>query len=166
MIDECDYGAIGGMKIPRGNRSTRRKPAPAPLCPPQIPHDQTRVQTRAPSMGSQRLTAWAMARPILFQLSVYTLPHHIILITNFTLLWNITMSTKMTELYNCFSHRINIIQSNSKSYGKLCEHLSRSFGTENVKNNCLISSYWNHHNVTSSYCIHLWLTLLLTARQR
>jgi hypothetical protein len=30
-------GAIGGMKIGRGNRSTRRKPAPAPLCPPQNP---------------------------------------------------------------------------------------------------------------------------------
>jgi hypothetical protein len=37
MIDEGDCGAIGGMKIGRGNRSTRRKPAPAPLCPPQIP---------------------------------------------------------------------------------------------------------------------------------
>jgi hypothetical protein len=32
MIDEGDCGAIGGMKIGRGNRSTRRKPAPAPLC--------------------------------------------------------------------------------------------------------------------------------------
>jgi hypothetical protein len=32
-----DCGEIGGMKISRGNRSTRRKPAPAPLCPPQIP---------------------------------------------------------------------------------------------------------------------------------
>jgi hypothetical protein len=31
-------GEIGGIKIGRGNRSTRRKPAPAPLCPPQIPH--------------------------------------------------------------------------------------------------------------------------------
>jgi hypothetical protein len=41
MIDEDDCGAIGGMKIGRGNRSTRRKPAPAPLCQPQIPHDQT-----------------------------------------------------------------------------------------------------------------------------
>jgi hypothetical protein len=37
MIDEDDCGAIGGMKIGRGNRSTRRKPAPAPLCPPQNP---------------------------------------------------------------------------------------------------------------------------------
>jgi hypothetical protein len=45
IIDEDDCGAIGGMKIGRGNRSTRRKPAPAPLCPPQIPHDQTRART-------------------------------------------------------------------------------------------------------------------------
>jgi hypothetical protein len=45
MIDEDDCGAIGGMKIGRGNRSTRRKPASAPLCPPQIPHDQTRART-------------------------------------------------------------------------------------------------------------------------
>jgi hypothetical protein len=45
MIGEGDCGAIGGMKIGRGNRSTRRKPAPAPLCPPQIPLDQTRDRT-------------------------------------------------------------------------------------------------------------------------
>jgi hypothetical protein len=29
---------IGGMMIARGNRSTQRKPAPVPLCPPQNPH--------------------------------------------------------------------------------------------------------------------------------
>jgi hypothetical protein len=29
MIDEDDRGAIGGMKIGRGNRSTRRKPCPS-----------------------------------------------------------------------------------------------------------------------------------------
>jgi hypothetical protein len=57
MINEGDCGAIGGMKIGRGNRSTQRKPPPAPLCPPQIPHDQTRAQTRAAAVGSQRLTA-------------------------------------------------------------------------------------------------------------
>jgi hypothetical protein len=33
MIDDDDYGAVGGMRIGRGNRSTRRKPAPVPLCP-------------------------------------------------------------------------------------------------------------------------------------
>jgi hypothetical protein len=35
---DCDDREFGGIKIGRGNRSTRRKPAPAPLCPPQIPH--------------------------------------------------------------------------------------------------------------------------------
>jgi hypothetical protein len=63
MIDEGDCGAIGGMKICRGNQTTRRKPAPAPFCPPQIPLDQTRARTRAAAVGSRRLTASAMARP-------------------------------------------------------------------------------------------------------
>jgi hypothetical protein len=45
MIHEDVCGAIGGKKIGRGNRSTRRKPAPGPLCPSQIPHDQTRPRT-------------------------------------------------------------------------------------------------------------------------
>jgi hypothetical protein len=35
MDGEC--GAVGGI-MGRGNRRTRRKPAPVPLCPPQIPH--------------------------------------------------------------------------------------------------------------------------------
>jgi hypothetical protein len=30
--DEC--GAVGGMRIGRGNRNTRRKRASVPLCPP------------------------------------------------------------------------------------------------------------------------------------
>jgi hypothetical protein len=58
----CDYddGEIGGMMIGRGNRSTRRKPAPMPLCPPQTPH-AARTRTRAASVGSRRLTASATA---------------------------------------------------------------------------------------------------------
>jgi hypothetical protein len=59
--DECR--AVGGMSIGRGNRSTRRKPASVPLCPPQIPHDLTWARTGAVEVGSRRLTAWAMARP-------------------------------------------------------------------------------------------------------
>jgi hypothetical protein len=35
---DYDDGDIGGMMTGRGNRSTRRKPAPVPLCPPQTPH--------------------------------------------------------------------------------------------------------------------------------
>jgi hypothetical protein len=34
---DCEDGEFGGMKIGRGNRNTRRKLAPASLCPPQIP---------------------------------------------------------------------------------------------------------------------------------
>jgi hypothetical protein len=52
---DYDDGEIGGM-IGKGNRSTRRKPAPVPLCPPQTPH-ATRTRTRAAAVGSQRLTA-------------------------------------------------------------------------------------------------------------
>jgi hypothetical protein len=59
---DYDDGQIGGMMIGRGNGSTLRKPAPVPLCPPQTPH-AVRTRTRAAAMGSQRLTAWATARP-------------------------------------------------------------------------------------------------------
>jgi hypothetical protein len=54
---DYDDGEVGGMKIGRGNRSTRRKPAPAPLRPPQIPLDQTRARTRTAAVGTQRLSA-------------------------------------------------------------------------------------------------------------
>jgi hypothetical protein len=57
-----DYGESDGM-IGRGNRCTRRKPTPTPLCPPQIPH-AARTRTRAAAVGSQRLTTSATARPI------------------------------------------------------------------------------------------------------
>jgi hypothetical protein len=53
---DYDAGEIGVM-IGRGNRSTRRKPAPVPLRPPQIPYDLTRTRTRAAAVGSRRLTA-------------------------------------------------------------------------------------------------------------
>jgi hypothetical protein len=36
MLDDGDCGAVGGMKIGRGNRSTRRKPATLPRRPPQM----------------------------------------------------------------------------------------------------------------------------------
>jgi hypothetical protein len=44
--------------IGRGNRSTRRNPAPVPLCPPQTPH-AVRTRTRAVAVGSQRVRLWA-----------------------------------------------------------------------------------------------------------
>jgi hypothetical protein len=67
MLDECllyqpqmiddECGVVGGMRIGRGNRSTRRKLTPVPLCPPQIPHDLTWARTRAAAVGSPQLTA-------------------------------------------------------------------------------------------------------------
>jgi hypothetical protein len=63
MIDVDECGAVGGMIIGKGNWSTRRKPAPVPLRPPQITHDLTWVQTQAAAVGSQQLSAWTMARP-------------------------------------------------------------------------------------------------------
>jgi hypothetical protein len=54
---DYDDGEFGGMKLGRGNRSTGRKSAPAPLCPPLFPLDQTRARTRAAAVGSKRLTA-------------------------------------------------------------------------------------------------------------
>jgi hypothetical protein len=53
---ECEDEELYGTKIGRGNRSTRRKLAPAPLCPPQIPLDQTSARTRVAAVRSQRLT--------------------------------------------------------------------------------------------------------------
>jgi hypothetical protein len=53
--DDYDNGEIGGM-IGKGNRSTRRKPAPVLLCPPQTPH-AARTRSRGAAVGSQRLTA-------------------------------------------------------------------------------------------------------------
>jgi hypothetical protein len=45
---DYDNGEFGGMKIGRGNRSTRRKPAPVPLCPPQIPLDRHGIEPGPP----------------------------------------------------------------------------------------------------------------------
>jgi hypothetical protein len=52
---DYDDGEIGGM-IGKGNRNTRRKLPPMPLCPPQTP-PAARTRTRAAAVGSQRLTA-------------------------------------------------------------------------------------------------------------
>jgi hypothetical protein len=52
---DYDDGEIGGL-IGRGNRSTRRNPAPVLVCPPQTPY-AARTRTRAAGVGSQRLTA-------------------------------------------------------------------------------------------------------------
>jgi hypothetical protein len=53
-VDDDECTAVGGMRIDRGNRSTRSKPVPVPLCTPQIPHNVTCARTRAAAVGSRR----------------------------------------------------------------------------------------------------------------
>jgi hypothetical protein len=45
MMDDGNCGTIGGMKIGKGNRKTKRELATVPLCLPQIPHDLIRAPT-------------------------------------------------------------------------------------------------------------------------
>jgi hypothetical protein len=63
-INDNVRGAVGGMRISRGNRSTRRKSAPVSLFPQKIPDDLIWARTQAAEVASRGLTAWAMARPM------------------------------------------------------------------------------------------------------
>jgi hypothetical protein len=55
MIED-ERGAFDEI-IGRENRSTGRKPAPTPLCPPHILRDMTWARTQATAMGDQKLTS-------------------------------------------------------------------------------------------------------------
>jgi hypothetical protein len=50
------------MRSDKGNQNAQRKPAPLPLCPPQIPDDLIWDQTGVASVGSWRLATAAMAQ--------------------------------------------------------------------------------------------------------
>jgi hypothetical protein len=50
MIDD-ERERVSGMRTGRRNQSTRRKPAPVPLLPPQIPHDWNLARTRVDEVG-------------------------------------------------------------------------------------------------------------------
>jgi hypothetical protein len=69
MIDG-DCGAVGGMKIGRGNRCTRRKSDP--LCLLQILHDQTRARTRAAALGSLQISKLSQCISILVGSSLFS----------------------------------------------------------------------------------------------
>jgi hypothetical protein len=65
MIDDDECGTVGGIRIGRGNQSSRKKPAPVPLSRPQISHDLNWDRTWAAAVGNRRLTAWDMVLPCL-----------------------------------------------------------------------------------------------------
>jgi hypothetical protein len=50
--------AVGGMKIGRGNRKTRREPTPVLLCLPQIPQDLAWDRTREDDMNGEYKRIW------------------------------------------------------------------------------------------------------------
>jgi hypothetical protein len=56
MADD-DFGAIDVMNDGQRHGDTRRKPAPMPLWPTQIPYNLTRPRTRTPAVGCRRLAA-------------------------------------------------------------------------------------------------------------
>jgi hypothetical protein len=58
---DYDDGEIGGM-IVRGNRNTRRKPAPVPLCPLQTPHacPDAKSGRRGGKPATNRLNTWSV----------------------------------------------------------------------------------------------------------
>jgi hypothetical protein len=60
--DNYGCGAVGGMRIGRGSRRTRRDCILMPICP-QVPHALNLDQFQAAEVGSRQLTAIAMARP-------------------------------------------------------------------------------------------------------
>jgi hypothetical protein len=82
------------MRIGKPNRSTQRKPAPVPLCPPQIPQDLTWARTWAYAVGSWRLTTWAMTWPHENNIYIY-----IFTIIKNILLWDI-MPCSLKDLTN------------------------------------------------------------------
>jgi hypothetical protein len=65
MIIFCPFPSNGApVKAQGKTEKLGEKPVQVPLRPPQIPHGLTRDRTRASAVGGQRLTAWAMARPV------------------------------------------------------------------------------------------------------
>jgi hypothetical protein len=66
---DYDDGEFGGMKIGRKNRSTRRKPAPAPLCPtnPTWPDAGSNPGRRGGKPATNRLSCGAALSILMFQ---------------------------------------------------------------------------------------------------
>jgi hypothetical protein len=62
-IDGDGGGAIIARNQWQGKPKYSGKTCPAPLCPPQTPHDLTQFRTQVATVRSRRLTACATARP-------------------------------------------------------------------------------------------------------
>jgi hypothetical protein len=100
----CEDGKFGGMKIGRGHRSTRIKPAAAALFPPQIPLDKTRARTRVAAVGkpaTNRLS-YCAAFP--------SVTKKIVLILLFKHVWFLDiliMTSKLTTTLHKFTFKVS-----------------------------------------------------------
>jgi hypothetical protein len=75
MKDDDECGAVGGMRIGMGNRSTRKKFAPVPFCPPQIPHDLTWDRVGSCGIcGGQGGTGTGLLRVLRFPVPIFIPP--------------------------------------------------------------------------------------------
>jgi hypothetical protein len=72
MIGDGDCGEIGGIKIGRRNRSSRRKPAPAPLChhKSHVTRPGAEVYLHAFSTSTLGLCEWLVSRSDVFVLGL------------------------------------------------------------------------------------------------
>jgi hypothetical protein len=69
MIDDDACGAVGGMRIGRGNRSTRRNLAPVPVCSSLMPRDLTWDRTHGQRGGKGQYKA--VNPSMLYRLAVW-----------------------------------------------------------------------------------------------
>jgi hypothetical protein len=111
----------------------------------KIPHDQTRVWTRVAAVGSQRLTAWAMARP---WVNIYFL----------VILWMLVNS--YLDIFMIWDHALKIyIRRDEIQPQQSCWNSSYSvllvFKTKETEQTFVVS--WRHNNLW--YCNILWLRL-------
>jgi hypothetical protein len=106
-IDDDECGAVGEMRTGRGNRSTRRKHAPVPLCPPQIPYDLMWARTRKPATNrlSYYMALYYIGFFVVFlspstTAFFQTIPtmYHIYLLTYHPTLYNPTLKATLNNL--------------------------------------------------------------------
>jgi hypothetical protein len=138
------------MKIGRGNRSTRREPAPAPLCPPQIPNPTWPDSGSNPSLrggkpATKRLSC-GTAKPVACKAYSLTLKVETLHFRNVS---NILPDYKayISEDYILYNHRRENLKPHITWYTHCRKLLS--------KNKC-------YTNVFRAFTIPWWRGLTLT----
>jgi hypothetical protein len=108
---DYDHGEIGGM-IGRGNRSTRRKPAPVPLCPPQTPHALPRREPGPPrweasdwslELRHSPVSLYHLKRSLHLQKYFWYFSFGMIFTPTLHIIWNLALSAISFLLFSVFA---------------------------------------------------------------